>query len=140
MAEPDTDTNLSDGCDGECEVPVDVPAGSEHFDGGGAVPAETSESEDTGLAQDTSDPESLRVWVNSIKPADFSAPETEAFFVRWDALGLPELNTDTLYQFSGTPEETHAAALAALDRWQLPEQPEPQDETPTLRAFTDLVL
>ena len=60
--------------------------------------------------------------------------------MRWDALGLPELNTDTLYQFSGTPEETHAAALAALDRWQLHEQPEPQDETPTLREFTDLVL
>ena len=135
MAESTVDTDERDGCDGIESVPVDVSSSVEHIAGGSDVPAESSSEEETDPTAETSP--GIREWVTSIKPSDFSSPATEEFFVRWDALGLPELDSSTLYEFSGTPEETHAAALRAIDRWDLPQRP---DETPSLSAFTDLVL
>jgi hypothetical protein len=107
----------------------------------GDVSADSSEEDEPNLdTSEIADPDALRAWVNGIAPSDFVTPATETFFARWDALGMPELDSDALYRFSGTPEETHAAALAALDTWELPKKPEPMDEAPTLRTFTNLVL
>lgn len=141
MAEPGLDTDVDLRCDGECEVCVDVPASPVHIDSSGDVPADSSKEDEPGLdTSEIADPDALRAWVEGIAPADFVTPMTEAFFARWDALGMPELDSDALYRFSGTPEETHAAALAALDTWKLPKKPDPVDEGPTLRSFTTLVL
>ena len=134
MAEPITDSDERDGCDGIEPVSVDVPASVEHIAGGCDVPAECSSEEDTDPSETPE--QGIRDWVESIDPSEFATPITEEFFMRWEALGMPELDSDTLYEFSGTPEETHAAARA-LDRWELPPKP---DTTPRLSAFTDLVL
>lgn len=135
MAESVVDTDECDGRDGIESVPLDVPTSFEHIAGGCDVSAECSSEEETDHSETT--PMTIREWVKSIEPKEFSTPVVEEFFARWEALGLPELDSTTLFEFGGTPEETHAAALSALDRWDLPPKP---DTTPCLSAFTDLVL
>jgi hypothetical protein len=84
------------------------------------------------------DPEALKAWVTSIKPSDFSTPEVERFFQLWEAGNNPELDSSALYKFSGTPADSHAAALDAIESWSLPLKPHkpPEDEGPQLHNFT----
>lgn len=79
----------------------------------------------------------LHQWVEAIAPEDFVSSSVEEFFVKWETLGLPAFSSDELYNFSGTPEETHSFALGAVKRWSVPD---PDDPTPRLSAFTDLRL
>lgn len=62
------------------------------------------------------------------------------FFSKWDLLSLPAFDGDTLYEFSRGPEEAHAAAVNAIERWKLPPKPEPADSEPRLSSFTDFIL
>ena len=75
-------------------------------------------------------------------PDDFTAEHVERFFQLWESSDCPELDSSALYEFSGTPAESHAAALRAVERWELPETPHkpPEDDGPHLASFTTLIL
>ena len=136
MAEPGADTNVDNGRDGVEQVSVDVPASAGDITDGGhtlcGCSSEGSIEEPAAAEEPVRDVDGLRTWVGSINPPEFDSAATESFFVKWEALGLPQVDSDTLYEFSGTPEETHAVALRAIDRWTAPE---PKSEEPRLWSF-----
>lgn len=82
-------------------------------------------------------------WLKTIDPDKFNTDLVESFFSKWDLGKNPAISTESLYEFSGTPSETHAAAMKVTTNWIAPDAPAPREESevPKLSSFTNgLVL